>query len=1390
MARSGKSTSRRRQVIQVLPEQFQTLVGVSPDAIFIHIDGRVVYANVAAAILLRARDAQELIGLDLIAIVHPDDRSLALRRVASMEQGETVLPVEQRYLRADGTVVHVEVTSAPFVLDGRTAIQVFARDASERKAAERRIGRLTDLYAALSRTSQAITRLRDCDALLEECCRIAVRHGGLRMTWVGRADFEAKRAVRVAASGPDAAYANEVRVSLDRSRPELQGPIATAMLENRAYICNDFMTDPKMARWRDLAQRHGLRAAAIFPLRRRGTVWGAITHYAGEPGFFEQDLVTLLERMTEDISYALDSLDSEARRAAVEDALLQQERRIETLMGNLPGMAYRCRNDPDWTMELISEGCLELTGYRVEDLLFNKVVSYESIVHPDDRRRARDEIDASLVLRQRFVVEYRIVCKDGTEKWVWERGLGLAGESGDLIALEGFITDITERRRAEHNLRESEARFRSLVELSSDWYWEQDENLRFTGFSRGFDQHGVGRDEFLGKARWEIAGALPPASGWDAHRRMLERHEPFRDLDYSRVLADGSIRHFNFSGEAMFDDGGRFRGYRGIGRDVTARRNAEDDLIRFRAAMEASADAIFITDFATLRYVDVNDTACRMLDYSREELLRMGVEDVNPDEDIPVVRGLFEGVRAQKGNPATQSDVRRLRRKDGSLVPVEVYRRYLKSGATDIIVSVARDVTERLKAQEDLVRFRAALETSADLIFLIDLQTLRYIDANETACHMLGYRREDLIGMSLLQVNANVSEQDLRAKFQETVALGPDRVVTESEGRSVRRKDGSTFPIEIARRYLRIGERDIIVSVSRDITERKRAEEALQLRNLAIEASVNAILITNHLVADQPIEYVNPAFERMTGYSSGEVIGRNCRFLQGVDRAQPEIDLLRRAIREGRESRVVLRNYRRNGEAFWAELSISPLHDSNGRVTHYVGVLSDITEARHAREQLEHQASHDTLTGLPNRSLLQDRLGQAIAQSHRYRRMLAVAFVDLDNFKFINDSFGHGGGDQVLKVTAERLRACLREGDTVARHGGDEFVLLLNDQSGRESVTQVIERVVERLALPVTVEGQEFAITCSIGISLYPDDCAEASSLLKSADAAMYRAKAQGKNSFRFYTAEMGMHLGERLKREAQLRRALERDEFVLHYQPKIDLRSKSIYGLEALIRWRHPEDGLVSPGQFIGLAEDSGLIVPIGEWALHSGCAQVRAWSDAGLPAMQLSVNISARQFKRRDLAQTVSRVLAKTGLAARHLELELTESLVMENAEEFIEALNALKNLGVSLSVDDFGTGYSSLSYLKRFPVDRLKIDQSFVRDIGTDQDDAAIARAVIQLGHSLDLRVTAEGVETSEQLRFLRAHDCDEVQGYLFSRPLPADQVVDLLRAGVSQLATLDA
>jgi len=436
-------------------------------------------------------------------------------------------------------------------------------------------------------------------------------------------------------------------------------------------------------------------------------------------------------------------------------------------------------------------------------------------------------------------------------------------------------------------------------------------------------------------------------------------------------------------------------------------------------------------------------------------------------------------------------------------------------------------------------------------------------------------------------------------------------------------------------------------------------------------------------------------------------------------------------------------------------------------------------ERKRYQVQLEHQANYDALTGLPNRSLLHDRLRQAV-YAQRTPRNVAVVFMDLDQFKFVNDSLGHSAGDKLLKAMGERLRAVLRDGDTVGRVGGDEFVLILADQSNEEVIFRALQRISARVAEPIEVDGEELYITCSAGVSLYPQDGLDVDTLLKNADAAMYRAKEHGRNNFQFYTAEMNERVNERLALENALRRGLERRELVLHYQQKVDLKSGAIIGAEALVRWMHPEWGLVRPARFIPLAEETGLIVPLGEWVLHEACRQTRAWLDQGLEPGRVSVNLSARQFRQEGLVRVVSRILEQTRLDPAYLEMELTESMVMHNVESAIATLQGLKSLGVALSVDDFGTGYSSLAYLKDLPIDTLKIDRAFVRDIGAgdEGDEGVLAQAIISLGHALDLKVIAEGVETDAQLRFLRRHGCDQVQGFLHGEAVAPREHAQLL------------
>ncbi|WP_168798657.1 EAL domain-containing protein [Herbaspirillum sp. ST 5-3] len=525
--------------------------------------------------------------------------------------------------------------------------------------------------------------------------------------------------------------------------------------------------------------------------------------------------------------------------------------------------------------------------------------------------------------------------------------------------------------------------------------------------------------------------------------------------------------------------------------------------------------------------------------------------------------------------------------------------------------------------------------------------------------------------------------------------------------------------------------------------------------------------------------YLNSMAERIYGRPLRQFYeNRNLWFEAVHPEDKAAVQAAHERLRESASCRQEYRIVRPDGEIRWVEERARAIRNDKDELLRFDGVTIDISERKEYEARIEYLADHDALTGLANRNLLGDRIGQAMAHARRNGLLLAVLFLDLDRFKSINDSFGHELGDTLLLEVSKRLRQVVRDGDTVARQGGDEFIILLPDLPRPQDVTAVAFKIFDAFAMPFLVEGHELFVTVSIGATLYPDDGDDMQSLLRNADNAMYRAKEEHGNALQFYSHEMSARALERAELESALRRALDRDEFELFYQPKVDAHSGRIIGAEALIRWHHPEMGLVSPTLFIPMAEEIGLIIPIGEWVLHTACAQNKAWQNAGLPTISVSVNLSARQFRQEDLVESVSNALENMGLEARHLELELTESIVMNSAELFITKMKELKDLGVQLSIDDFGTGYSSLSYLKRFPLHHLKIDQSFVRDIVTDTDDAIITSTVISLGHSLNLKVIAEGVETEEQVAFLRDHHCDEMQGYYFSKPLPAREFASLL------------
>jgi diguanylate cyclase (GGDEF)-like protein/PAS domain S-box-containing protein len=681
----------------------------------------------------------------------------------------------------------------------------------------------------------------------------------------------------------------------------------------------------------------------------------------------------------------------------------------------------------------------------------------------------------------------------------------------------------------------------------------------------------------------------------------------------------------------------------------------------------------------------------------------------------------------------------------------------------------------------------AALKAMANAVMITD-QTGTVNWVNSAFEQLTGYAFTEIVGQSTRLLKSNQNSPVLYEEMWGAILAG-----NIWRGELInRRRDGSLYTEEMTITPVQDGKGEIThyIAIKMDISDRKNAEEALFLEKERAQVTLNSI---GDAVACTDISgnitFLNLAAENMTGWSSQEANGRPmAEILKIVNATTHETIPNPMRMEIGQVQSLHLPPncilIRRDGFEIPIEDSVAPIHDREGQASGAVIVFRDVSAARAMALELTHSAQHDFLTSLPNRVLLNDRVNQAIAMAPRHLKKVAVLFLDLDGFKHINDSLGHPIGDQLLQSIAKRIVNCVRAADTVSRQGGDEFVVLLSEVERSEDVALTARRILQTIAQPHPIGQHDLHVTTSIGLSVYPDDGRDAETLIKNADTAMYQAKENGHNSYRFFKPAMNVRAVERQSIEESLRRALERREFALHYQPKINLKSGEITGAEALLRWTHPTRGLVPPSQFIPVAEDCGLILPIGDWVLREACRQARSWIDTGLPLETIAVNISAMQFRDENFLEGVFAVIEETGLNPRSLELELTESVLMRHAESTESILKKLGAKGVQLAVDDFGTGYSSLSYLRKFPIDALKIDQSFVRQITTSPEETTIVTAVISMGRSLKLRVVAEGVETREELSFLREHDCEEAQGYYFGRPTPPKEFAALLKSGIAE------
>ena len=665
-------------------------------------------------------------------------------------------------------------------------------------------------------------------------------------------------------------------------------------------------------------------------------------------------------------------------------------------------------------------------------------------------------------------------------------------------------------------------------------------------------------------------------------------------------------------------------------------------------------------------------------------------------------------------------------------------------------------------------------------ICILDLSG-HVVSWNAGAERLKGYRADEIIGQHFSRFYPR--EDVARGKPAKELETVTREGRFEEEGWRVR-KDGSVFWANVIITPLRdeAGQHRGFSKVTCDITERKRAEESLRKTEEKYFRIFNeAVVGIFQTTPDGRYLSVNPELARIYGYDSpAELMANRTDIAYQVFVDPSERELFKRQVEEkGGVHNFEYQIYRKDGAKMWVLENARAVRDSSGATLYYEGTVANISDRKVAEERVQYLAYYDALTGLPNRALLEDRLSKALASARRQKDKVALLFLDLDRFKNVNDSLGHLVGDLLLQDVAERLKRWSREQDTVARLAGDEFLIVLTDVKDIPDAAVAAERLMDAMTAEFVVQGHSFDISCSLGISIFPEHGADGETLIKHADTAMYCAKEYGRNNFQFFTADMNAQGVERLTLESSLRLALGKQELFLVYQPQLDIGTGRITGLEALLRWQHPELGLVPPDKFIRIAENSGLIMPIGEWVLRTACSQARKWQDEGLPAVPVAVNVSAVQFRQEGFCELIRRVLRETGLAPQYLELELTESLLLTSADVTLSVLQELRALGLKLAIDDFGTGYSSFSYLRQFRVSKLKIDRSFVRDIAVDPDDAAIAAAIISMAKSLHLKVIAEGVEDEAQMSFLRAHQCDEIQGYYFSKPLAVDKVADKLR-----------
>ncbi|MDR6713343.1 diguanylate cyclase (GGDEF)-like protein/PAS domain S-box-containing protein [Pseudomonas hunanensis] len=945
-------------------------------------------------------------------------------------------------------------------------------------------------------------------------------------------------------------------------------------------------------------------------------------------------------------------------------------------------------------------------------------------------------------------------------------------------------SEISRRIALEQELRSSEYHYRSLVESLSAIAWEADANDFTYSYVSPHAEGllGFALNEWLKPGFWR--SILHPEDALWAQAYCESETAAGRDhsLDYRVIRADGQtlwVRNI----VSMIEQGHRPL-MRGLMIDISETKHTEDALRlseqKFASVFQQCPDILLIARHSDGCLLEVNEafeeqiglSPAQVVGRTATELGLWGVSGTGPALLERLNRG---GVRNLEMS---------FRRSNGQLFTGLTSAETFDLDGTPALVVAVRDISQLKETQQQLQtseeKFAKAFHASPDGLLLSRQSDGLLIEVNEGFCRLTGYDLNPTVDQTSLDLGIWV---DLNERRRMIDKLRQDGFVRDFSCH-IRRSDGQIRLCEVSARPLPIAGVDCMLTIARDITERHLMQEKLQLAATVFENTAEGVLITD---TEQRISAVNRAFSEITGYSEIEALGQTPRLLASGQHDSAFYAAMWHQLTAEGHWQGEINNKRKNGELYPGWLTISAVRNSEHEITHFVAVFADISSLKHAQAKLDYQAHHDPLTGLPNRALFENRLQAALTCSQVSNRQGAVLFLDLDRFKHINDSLGHPVGDLLLKGIAQRLKEQVRDVDTVARLGGDEFIILLPGLHKPSDASAIANKLLACFSAPFQAGEHEFFTSASIGISLYPQDGSDVASLIRNADAAMYRSKAKGRNRVEAYTRDLTAQASVRVAMEHELRRAIERNELSLCYQPKFSLKTQSLVGAEALIRWSHPSLGEVPPEHFIHLAEENGTILQLGDWVLEQACRQMHSWKTGYQSFGPLSINLAGAQLRQPNLAKRIEQLLKTYHLQAGDLQLEITENFIMSQAEEALSVLHQLKQLGVQLAIDDFGTGYSSLSYLKRLPLDILKIDQSFIRGLPDDPHDAAIARAIIALGRSMQLTIIAEGVENLAQQQFLAAEGCEQIQGYIVSLPLPAAEfATSFLRIALSDLS----